>query len=93
MDYRYFFMNNKNYYDELSTMSLMLCNAMENPYNTEINDVEQLLSRIGMNDNRTTREAVAGGSRVNYITATNDIEYTHNADETPIKKRVKLIII
>ena len=93
MDYRYFFMNNKNYYDELSTMSLMLCNAMENPKDTEINNIETLLSRIGMNDNRTTREAVVGNSRVNYITATNDIEYTHNADETPIKKRVKLIVI
>ena len=45
MDYRYFFMNNKNHYDELSTMSLMLCNAMENHNDTEINNIELLLTR------------------------------------------------
>ena len=39
---------------------------LENVYGK---DVEQLLSRIGMIDNRVTRETVAGGSRVNYITA------------------------
>ena len=40
MDYRYFLMSNKNYYDELSTMSLLYANSIyRNNSGIEINDV------------------------------------------------------
>ena len=46
MDYRYFFMNNKNYYDELSTMSLMLCNTLVHNENSGNRNLAILTTRV-----------------------------------------------
>ena len=102
MDYRYFFMNNKNYYDELSTMSLMLCNTLEhneNSGNGDLANLTTLFRRIGLkkwNDESDVEIKTAKydtNGEIKYVVGDNEIEYTHNEGEEAIKKKTKLIAI
>ena len=102
MDYRYFFMNNKNYYDELSTMSLMLCNTLEHNENSGSGDFASLTTlfrRIGLkkwNDESEVEVKTAKygtNGEVKYVVGENEIEYTHNYTEKTISKKVKLIVV
>ncbi len=102
MDYRYFFMNNKNYYDELSTMSLMLCNTLEHNENSgsgDLSNLTTLFRRIGLkkwNDEAEVEIKIAkygSNGEVKYVVGENEIEYTHNYTEKTISKKVKLIVV
>ena len=102
MDYRYFFMNNKNYYDELSTMSIMLCNTLEHNENSGSGDLANLTTlfkKIGLkkwhDESEVEIKTATYGTNgeVKYIVGENDIEYTHNDNEKPISKKVKLIVV
>ena len=102
MDYRYFYMEPYNYYDELSTMSLLLANAM-NKKGRELSDIDYVMPKIGY-DNYVRRNAygnvgginVAGidiggvDYNVEYITGLKVIEYSK--DNTASNYLSKIIV-
>ena len=107
MDYRYFFMNNKNYYDELSTMSLLICNLIKRDGLFDFDDITTLFRKIGLKrwddpteveikiakSDRSVMSFLGSSGEIPYVVGENEIEYTHNYGEKTLSKKVKLIAI
>ena len=106
MDYRYFFMDEYNYYDELSTMSLLLANAM-NKMGSELSDIDYMMPHIGY-DNYVRRNAYGDVGGVNlagidiggvnysveYVTGLRVVEYSKdNSANNYISKLIVPIVI
>ena len=99
MDYRYFFMDKYNYYDELSVMSLILSNAVYDRNTTNLSNIETINEKIGLNLNlREVEEDNIKPRKYTYKTkyaiGNKKIEYSKDNTATNlIKKRVIPIII
>ena len=106
MDYRYFFMDEYNYYDELSTMSLLLSNAMNNSGEV-LSNIDYMMPHIGY-DNYVRRNAYGdvGGANVlgidiggvnynvEYVTGLKEVKYSKdNSANNYISKLIVPIII
>lgn len=88
MDYRYFYLNNKMYYDELARISLIMSNAVTKGIggtNYDMNHIDSAMSRIGMPCEYSN--VVSGSHQVGIAIGHREIEY----DE--IKKNVILIAL
>ena len=99
MDYRYFFMDKYNYYDELSVMSLIMSNAVRDRDTTNLSNIETINEKIGLNleyreveeDNIKPRKYTY---KTKYAIGNKAIEYSKdNTATNMIKKRVIPIII
>ena len=93
MDYRYFYMSNKNYYDELARMSLIMSNAVSNgnsgvDNNQETKDMSYIntaMQSIGMNCDYS--DVISGTLKAGVAIGHNEVEYYN------IKKNIVLIAV
>ena len=88
MDYRYFYLNNKMYYDELARISLIMSNAVTKGIggtNYDMNHIDSAMRRIGMTCEYSN--VSSGSHQVGIAIGHKEIEY----DE--IKKNVILIAL
>ena len=104
MDYRYFFMDKYNYYDELAVMSLILSNAVYGKNTSNLSNLSTINEKIGLNlDYRQVEEEnvklndTIRKDKYNYKTkyaiGHKSIEYSKDNSTTNMIKKVVIPII